>query len=85
MRLFTILPNAAVGLASLFAISDALGPSCAVAEVEDFWLARFWLLEHVKKRFDSEGVEIPLPYRTLVYKKDLPPAQREQPYSEKSK
>ena len=44
-----------------------------VPEVDDFWLARFWLLEHVKKRFDKEGVEIPFPYRTLVYKKDLPP------------
>jgi small-conductance mechanosensitive channel len=27
----------------------------------------------VKKRFDIEGIEIPFPYRTIVYKKDLPP------------
>ena len=27
--------------------------------------------ESVKKRFDKEGVEIPFPYRTVVYKKDL--------------
>ena len=27
----------------------------------------------VKKRFDKEGIEIPFPYRTVVYKKDLPP------------
>lgn len=27
----------------------------------------------VKKRFDKEGIEIPFPYRTLVYKNDLPP------------
>lgn len=26
----------------------------------------------VKKRFDKEGIEIPFPYRTLVYKNDLP-------------
>jgi small conductance mechanosensitive channel len=48
-----------------------------VPEVESTWLARFWLLEHIKKRFDREGVEIPFPYRTLVYKKDLPPPPRE--------
>jgi len=29
------------------------------------------LLESVKKRFDKEGVEIPYPYRTIVYKTDL--------------
>lgn len=26
----------------------------------------------IKKRFDAEGVEIPFPYRTVVYKNDLP-------------
>ena len=29
------------------------------------------LLESIKMRFDKEGIEIPFPYRTIVYKKDL--------------
>ena len=29
------------------------------------------LLYTVKKRFDYEGIEIPFPYRTIVYKKDI--------------
>lgn len=48
-----------------------------VKDAEDSYSAKFWLLEHIKKRFDREGVEIPFPYRTLVYKKDLPPARQE--------
>ncbi len=31
------------------------------------------LLKSVKERFDAEGIEIPFPYRTVVFKKDLPP------------
>jgi len=44
---------------------------------DDLRFARFWLLEKIKKRFDRESVEIPFPYRTLVYKKDLPLPPRE--------
>jgi small-conductance mechanosensitive channel len=29
------------------------------------------LLKSVKERFDREGIEIPFPYRTVVYKKDI--------------
>jgi small-conductance mechanosensitive channel len=34
------------------------------------------LLESIKVRFDAEGVEIPFPYRTVVYKNDLPEEAR---------
>jgi small-conductance mechanosensitive channel len=29
------------------------------------------LTESIKKRFEAEEIEIPFPYRTIVYKKDL--------------
>ncbi|MCM1987095.1 MULTISPECIES: mechanosensitive ion channel family protein [Methanococcoides] len=32
------------------------------------------LRESIKKRFDAEGIEIPFPYRTIVYKKDIEPS-----------
>ncbi len=32
---------------------------------------KFDLTEAIKKRFDKEGIEVPFPYRTIVYKKDL--------------
>lgn len=44
--------------------------------VADYWMGRYWIFEKVKKRFDAEGVEIPFPYRTVVYKNELPPAPR---------
>jgi small-conductance mechanosensitive channel len=45
-----------------------------VPDWDNYWSAKYHLLEAVKKRFDAEGVEIPFPYRTLVFKKDLPSA-----------
>lgn len=35
------------------------------------WGMGFDLTESIKKAFDKKGIEIPYPYRTLVYKKDL--------------
>jgi small-conductance mechanosensitive channel len=43
--------------------------------MDAFWKARHYLLESVKKRFDAEGMEIPFPHRTLVYKTDPPPGK----------
>jgi len=40
------------------------------------WRMKTDLLESIKKRFDSEGVEIPFPYHTIVRKKDLPKPKR---------
>lgn len=35
------------------------------------------LLESIKKRFEDEGVEIPFPYRTLVFKDGMTPSAKE--------
>lgn len=38
---------------------------------DDAFLLKCDILKSVKERFDKEGIEIPFPYRTIVYKKDL--------------
>ncbi|MFH1239928.1 MAG: mechanosensitive ion channel family protein [Candidatus Diapherotrites archaeon] len=43
-----------------------------VADQPKFRRMRAELFETIKKRFQKEGVEIPYPYRTIVYKTDLP-------------
>ena len=35
------------------------------------WKTGFDLTEQIKKEFDRQNIEIPFPYRTIVYKKDL--------------
>jgi len=37
---------------------------------DDAFVLKCDLLKSVKHRFDNEGIEIPFPYRTIVYKKD---------------
>ena len=39
---------------------------------EESWELFCDINKSVKERFDKEGIEIPFPYRTVVYKKDLP-------------
>lgn len=41
------------------------------ANPPDAFELRCDLNKHVKERFDREGIEIPFPYRTIVYKSDL--------------
>lgn len=38
---------------------------------DDAFVVKCDLLKSIKQRFDKEGVEIPFPYRTIVYKKDI--------------
>ena len=42
-----------------------------VAHISDAFIMSCDLLKSVKERFDKEGVEIPFPHRTIVYKTDL--------------
>ena len=57
----TELGDFAVNLRALFWVRDRPTAWATGAEIR----------ESVKKRFDREGVEIPFPYRTVVFKKDM--------------
>ena len=57
----TELGDFAVNLRALFWVPDRPTAWGTGAEIR----------ESVKKRFDREGVEIPFPYRTVVFKKDM--------------
>ncbi len=59
----TELGDFAVNLRALFWVQDR--PSA--------WVAGAEIREAVKKRFDAAGIEIPFPYRTLVFKKARQP------------
>lgn len=68
-------------------VLEKKGPEVKVTECGDFsvnlrlyfwvekpskaWFTGFDLTEQIKKEFDRAGIEIPFPYRTIVYKKDL--------------
>ncbi len=43
---------------------------CPTRNFDDAWVLSTDLLYSVKKRFDKEGIEIPYPHRTIVYKDD---------------
>jgi small-conductance mechanosensitive channel len=44
---------------------------------DDAFAVKCDLLKSVKQRFDNEGIEIPFPYRTVVYKNDLLDGKKE--------
>jgi len=66
------VPEVPVRVVSLGDFSVKLRAWVWAADIADSFTMKVELLESVKKRFDREGVEIPFPYRTLVYKNDLP-------------
>jgi small-conductance mechanosensitive channel len=41
------------------------------ANSDDSFIMNCELLKSIKERFDREGIEIPFPYRTVVFKKDI--------------
>jgi small-conductance mechanosensitive channel len=41
----------------------------------------FDLVESIKKEFDKKGIEIPFPYRTVVFKKDLEARKKSKKHS----
>lgn len=41
------------------------------AGTDNAWVLKCDVLKSIKERFDREGIEIPFPYRTIVYKNDI--------------
>lgn len=66
------MPEVPVRVIALGDFSVKLRAWVWAADIADSFTMKVELLESVKKRFDREGVEIPFPYRTVVYKTDLP-------------
>lgn len=66
------LPEVVVRVVSLGDFSVSLRASIWTLDFPSGFVLKCDLNRSVKERFDKEGVEIPFPYRTLVYKNDLP-------------
>jgi len=65
------VPVVIVRLVALFDFSVMLKAYVWAKGNDDAFVLKCDLLKSVKKRFDREGIEIPFPYRTIVYKNDL--------------
>lgn len=64
-------PTVRVAVIALADFSVNLRASAWTESFSDAFQMRTDLLKIIKERFDREGVEIPFPYRTIVYKKDM--------------
>ncbi len=71
------LPVVRVSLTSLNDSSVTLRAWVWARNFSNAFDMRCDLLESIKKRFDSEGIEIPFPYRTVVMKKDKENEQKQ--------
>lgn len=65
------MPVAAVRVISLSDYSIDIKAYLWAADISNAFSMSCDLLKSVKQRFDREGIEVPFPYRTIVYKKDL--------------
>lgn len=65
------VPLVRVAVIALADFSVNLRASAWTESFSDAFQMRTDLLKIIKERFDFEGVEIPFPYRTIVYKKDM--------------
>ncbi len=65
------IPKVSVRLISLGDFSVNLKAYVWAKNNDDAFVIECDLLDTVKKRYDKEGVEIPFPYRTIVFKKDI--------------
>jgi len=65
------VPLVRVAVIALADFSVNLRANAWTESFADAFQMRTDLLKSIKERFDREGVEIPFPYRTIVYKKDL--------------
>jgi len=64
-------PIVKVAVIALADFSVNLRTSAWTESFADAFQMRTDLLKIIKERFDREGIEIPFPYRTIVYKKDI--------------
>lgn len=65
------VPLVRVAVIALADFSVNLRASAWTESFSDAFQMRTDLLKIIKERFDREGIEIPFPYRTIVYKKDM--------------